>query len=361
MTPVYPLLLGAIFKLWGSYTFPAYLAAVLFNIVCSALTCIPIFAAGKRIAGLGVAVGAAWLWAVFPNAILLPVQSMWDTSLSTLLAAMILCKTLTLRRSSGLLDWCFYGLLWGFTLMTDATLVLLLPILAGWLVCHLRKARALCFGPPLLSVGIALLCCVPWTVRNYAVFHAFIPFRSVLGLQLWVGNSERAPDRRPGEIHPLNNSAERERYRQMGELPYMQAKEEAAFRFIHSHPRIEAHLIWDRIVATWTGGTPHPLSDFFRIGSFEFRAILLFNIFVALGTLVGSAMLLRTGNPYAFPVIAFPLLLPIPAYLTLASARYRHPVDPAILLLTAIALHQMLYLWRGKRKLKGPKTPHALA
>lgn len=337
MTPIYPLLLAAIFKLWGSYTFPAYVAAVLFNIACSALTCVPIFAVGRRIAGLGAAAGAAWLWAIFPNAILLPVQSMFDASLSALLAATILWGTLALTRRSRLRAWCLYGLLWGFTLMTNATLILLLPLLLGWLVWKFRKAR------PLLSVGIALLCCVPWTIRNYIVFHELIPFRSVLGLQLWVGNSERAPDRRPGEIHPLSNSAEREKYRRMGELPYMREKEREALRFIRTHPRLEAHLIWDRFVATWTGGTPHPLLDFFRIGSLEFRAILLFNLFVAVGTLAGTVIVLRNGNPYAFPVIAFPLFLPIPAYLTLASARYRHPVDPAILLLTAIALNRIFH------------------
>lgn len=339
MTPVYPLLLAAIFKIWGAYTFPAYVAAVLFNIVCSVLTCIPIFTAGKRVGGLGTAVAAAWLWAIFPNAILLPVQSMWDVSLSALLAATLLCTTLALERGSRLREWCLYGLLWGLTLMTDATLVMLLPLLIGWLVWHLRTAQKLCFSRPLLSAGIAVLCCVPWTIRNYAVFHALIPFRSVLGLQLWVGNNERAPDRRPGEIHPLSNSTEREKYRAMGELPYMREKEQEALRFIRTHPRVEARLVWDRFAATWTGGSPQPFTDFLRIRSLEFRAILLFNVFVAAGALVGAIALLRRRSPYAFPVIAFPLFLPIPAYLTLSSARYRHPIDPAILLLTAVALY----------------------
>ncbi len=356
MTPVYPLILAAIFKLWGSYTYPAYLAAVLFNITCSALTCMPIFAAGKRVAGLGAAVGAAWLWAIFPNAILLPVQSMWDASLSALLAAMILWKTLSLPTSSGLRSWSAYGLLWGLTLMTNATLVLLLPFLLGWLVWRCHKTEGLRFTGPLLSAAIALLCCVPWTIRNYAAFHKFIPFRSVLGLQLWVGNSELAPDRRPGEIHPLSNAVEREKYRSMGELAYMHEKEGAALQFIRTHPHIEARLIWDRVVATWTGGTPHPLSDFFHVESLEFRGILLFNIFAALGTLSGIVILLRQGSPYALPAISFPLMLPIPAYLTLASARYRHPIDPAILLLTAIAVQSLLRWWRGNSK-----TCHELA
>ncbi len=87
MTPVYPLLLAGIMKLFGAYTFPSYVAAVGMNICFSALTCIPLFFAAKRIGGVGLAATAAWLWAVFPNAILLSFESLWETSLSALVGA----------------------------------------------------------------------------------------------------------------------------------------------------------------------------------------------------------------------------------------------------------------------------------
>src|SRR5580700_10964391 len=72
LPPVYPLLLAGIMRIFGSYTFHSYIAAALLNIFFATLTCVPIFAACKRISGLGVAAGAAWLWAIFPNAILIP-------------------------------------------------------------------------------------------------------------------------------------------------------------------------------------------------------------------------------------------------------------------------------------------------
>ena len=40
---------------------------------------------GEADRGHGCAAIAGWLWAVFPNAILLSFQSLWDTSLSALL------------------------------------------------------------------------------------------------------------------------------------------------------------------------------------------------------------------------------------------------------------------------------------
>ncbi len=260
---------------------------------------------------------------------------MWDVSLAALLSATILCRTLTLTRASTSREWCFYGLLWGVTLMTDATLVLLLPFLLGWLFWRCRPAAT-----PWLALGVALLCCLPWTARNYLVFHQFIPFRSVLGLQLWIGNNPRALDGPPGQLHPLSNSTERELYRRMGELAYMQQKESEALHFIIAHPEAEAHLTWVRFVETWTGGTPNPLRDFLRVDSVEFRTILLFNLLVAVGAFAGLGFVLQKRNPYWFPLAVYPLLLPIPAYLTLSSARYRHPIDPAILLLTAIAIQR---------------------
>src|ERR1700761_592446 len=77
MTPVYPLLLAGIMKIFGAYTVHAWFAAVGVNIFFAVLACVPIFYAGKLIGGesQGLAIGAlaAWLWALFPNAILIPV------------------------------------------------------------------------------------------------------------------------------------------------------------------------------------------------------------------------------------------------------------------------------------------------
>ena len=90
MTPLFPLLLAGIFRIFGAYTFHAWAATVLFNITCCTLACIPIYFTAKRIGGIALAAGAAWLWAIFPNAILIPVESMWDACISALLVATIL-------------------------------------------------------------------------------------------------------------------------------------------------------------------------------------------------------------------------------------------------------------------------------
>jgi hypothetical protein len=50
------------------------------------------------------------------------------------------------------------------------------------------------------------------------------------------------------------------------------------------------------------------------------------------------AILFRRHSGFAWPVALFPLVFPLPYYQTIALPRYRLPVDPALLLLTAITL-----------------------
>jgi hypothetical protein len=42
-------------------------------------------------------------------------------------------------------------------------------------------------------------------------------------------------------------------------------------------------------------------------------------------------------SDYAFPLAVYPVIFPFLYYITHTSLRYRHPIDPEILLLTATA------------------------
>lgn len=338
-TPVYPLLVAGVFEIFGTFNFHAFLATIGLNIFFSALTCVPLFCAARRMAGTGVAAGAAWMWAVFPNAAIIPFQWVWDTSLSGLLAATILWMTLVVADSERLRDWCAYGTLWGFALMTNATLLAGLPFLLGW-TAHSRWQRP--GGRPVrklaVAVGAIMLCCLPWTVRNYLVFDSFIPLRSVLGLQIWLGNNDQYRDSFPGWLHPIDNIAEREKYVRMGEVAYMREKQHEAIQWIIAHPRREVTLFKARFIATWAG-TAHPLRDFRRTPSVLIRSVFISNILAAVGALAGALMFYasRKLQPYAVAVTALPIVFPFASYMSQALFRYRYPIDPIVLLLGAVA------------------------
>jgi 4-amino-4-deoxy-L-arabinose transferase-like glycosyltransferase len=346
MPPVYPWILAEIFRVFGVRTYDSFLAAVALNILCSAFTCIPIYFVGRRIGGLGVASIATWLWAFFPNAILNTFESMWEASLAALLAAIILWATVAIERSERWRDWCAYGLLWGVTLLTNATLVVLLPLLLGWLAYHHWKlsagaARAV-FAKPALAFGVALLCCLPWTIRNYSVFHRIVPLRSTLGLQLWIGNNENPQEAWKEELHPIFNSAERAHYIEIREIEYMREKQRDAIEFILKHPARDVRQFVSRFIATWSGGTPTPIQDFIRTPGLWFRGVLIFNLLGALGAAAGIVVLWKQRRAYLFPIAVFPVVFPWAYYLTLVVPRYRLPIDPAVMLLNAVALQAIL-------------------
>jgi hypothetical protein len=337
LTPVYPLLVAGIFRVFGIFTRASFFAVVFLNALFSSGVCVAIFHAGKRVAGLGVASGAAWLWAIFPNAAIVPFEWVWDISLAALLAATILWATLKLAESARFRDWCLYGLLWGFTLMTNPSLGSLLPFLLGWAAYHARRELQFhAIKPALAAAGIAILCCVPWTVRNYVVFHRLIPLRSNLPLELYIGNNENYA---PHAVWPPKITKERElvRYFRLGEMTFMDEEKRKALAFMRAYPGIEVRLIAGRFVAFWTG-LMNPWQALFSADSLLVRVLLVCSAASALGGLVGIASLLWKRSPYAFPLAAFPVVFPWLYYITHSNLRYRHPIDPVVLLLAAIAV-----------------------
>ncbi len=343
--PVYPLLVAGIFRVFGVYTFPSYVTTIGLNIFFSTLACIPVFFAGKRIGGLGVAAGGAWLWAVFPNAIIIPYEWVWDTSLSTLLAASILWATLGLEENHRARNWIGYGLLWGFTLMTNPTLLSGLPLFLGWLAYRAHQRGEDWILRPAMAVGMIALCCAPWTIRNYEVFHRFVPLRSVLGLQLWLGNNDAYRTYFPGYLHPIDNTAERNQYIRVGEIDYMHGKLGEAVDWMTAHPGRVVKLSLRRFVGIWTGSLT-PVKDFETHDSILVRFLFLSNFLAGIGALAGVIILWARRNRYAFPAAVLPVVFPFAFYLTQALLRYRHPIDPIVMLLTAAALAE---LFRARR------------
>jgi 4-amino-4-deoxy-L-arabinose transferase-like glycosyltransferase len=361
LAPVYPYLLAGIFRVFGIYSRNSFFAALALNILFSAGACVPIFYAGKRIVGLGVASAAAWLWALFPNAIIIPFEWIWDTCLSALLVATLLWATLELAESRRFRDWCFYGLLWGFALLTNPAVALLFPVLLAWAAYRNRDQghAASRLARPALAAALALLCCLPWTLRNYLQFQKFIPLRSNFAFELYIGNNENYDDQHKSRPGAITQDREIVRYLHMGETAFMEEEKRKAIAFITLHPRIEVWLIAQRFVDFWTG-TSTPVAAFRQADSFWLLLILLCNDAAPLGAFLGVIVLLITKNTYAFPVVAIPIVFPLLYYVTHTSLRYRHPIDPVVLLLAAIGVHG-LWHWCARKLSKAPAAQTSVA
>jgi hypothetical protein len=348
LTPVYPVLVGAIFRIFGIFSVASFFAIVFMNSFFSAAACVPIYFAGKRIAGIGVASAAAWLWALFPNAVVIPFEWVWDTSLSALLGATLLWATLEFAESRRWSDWCIYGLLWGLALMTNPALASLLPFLLGWAAYRAKSAGSLRIARPALAAGFAVLCCLPWTIRNYVVFHRIIPLRSNFAFELWLGNNDIFDEDARNGKQRITRYEEVRRYSKLGETAFMDEKWRIATDFMRSHPGLEMRLTGRRFVTMWLG-TEHPVKDFLKTDSLLARVAFVTNWIAALGALGGIFVLWSRRSVFAFPATVFPVVFPLVYYVTHASLRYRHAIDPVVLLLTAITLEAILQALGGRK------------
>jgi hypothetical protein len=338
LAPVYPLIVAGIFRAFGIFTLHAFYAAAALNLLLSAATCVPIYFAARRIAGTAAAGLAAWMWALFPNAIVIPYQWIWDTALTGLLAAMILWATLAIAGSRRTRDWCAYGFLWGFSLLTNPSLGAALPFLFGWLAYREWREREAHggFAKPALALGVAFFCCIPWTIRNYVQFHRFIPLRSNFAFDLWLGNN-RVFDDRSRDVNARVTPYEESRlYAQLGETAFMREKWNLATEFIRTHKRRELRLTGWRFLSFWLGSF-RPLQDFSG-AELWIQAVMVLSFLSAIAGAIGIVVLLVRRNPYAFPAVAFVVVFPLVYYVTHASLRYRHPIDPIVLILTAVAM-----------------------
>jgi hypothetical protein len=336
VAPIYPLLLAAIFKIFGVFTLAAFYAAVAVNSLFSSLACLPLYAVARRIGGPSAAVLAAWLWAIFPAGIIIPYAWIWDTSLSAFLATLLLWCTLQFAGSYRLRDYVIYGLVWAFALLTNPSLGALLPFLLGWMLFRSSAPPALKLKLASAALAPILLCCLPWMVRNYAQFHRFIPLRSNFAFEFWSGNNEIF-DPNSRAVNRITRYEQTRLYASMGENGFFDDKWHKAIKFVRSNPTLYLQLCGRRVVATWLG-SESPWHDFRHADSSLARFLLSFNALTFLAMLFGLARLLLQRSAYLFPLASFPLVFPIAFYLAHTSLRHRHPCDPVVALLAIFAI-----------------------
>jgi hypothetical protein len=336
LPPVYPFLLSLIFRIFGAFPVRSFFVAVVLNALFSAAATFPLYHLACQVASRTVAIATAWLWVFLPAAIMMPFEWIWDTSLSVLLATTLLWMTFHISNSASPKRWLAYGLLWAIALLTNPSLGIALPFFLIWAALRARNLQ-LSWRIPAITFALILLCGLPWTIRNYSAFHRFVPIRSSLPFELWIGNNDIFDPHTINGIQRITRFEETRHYAQLGENAYLTEKWARAANFIRQKPALFLHLTGRRIIATWIG-TEHPFNDFLHADSFLIRTILLCNFLLTLGTAAGALLVARSKNPFAAPLAVFPILYPLVYYVTHTSLRYRHPIDPILIFFTVVAV-----------------------
>jgi hypothetical protein len=335
LAPVYPFLLSLIFRVSGAFTFASFLAAALGNCLFSAAATIPLRALGSKVFSERAGVWAGWMWAVWPAGVLMPTEWIWETSLSALLATTVAWLTVEAAETAKPGSWIGYGVVWAIALLTNPSLGIALPFLLLWAGWRARKNNASRWSRPALAAVTIAVCIMPWTVRDYLRFERVIPVRSNFAFELWIGNNDIFDEHAIGGRQRITRLEETRRYAELGETAYLGEKWSLARDFIRQKPALFLRLTERRVIATWTG-SEHPLDDWRATDSNAARAVIVCNVLVICGMAAGAWFLARRRRELAFPILIFPALYPVVYYVTHTSLRYRHPIDPLLLLLTVI-------------------------
>ncbi len=332
--PLYPFLTAGIFKIFGVYSRASALVMLTINSVFSALTCIPIFLIARRSFGWRVASWSAWFWALFPYTMYWASRWVWETSLSALLLATLLWLTMELGRSGTLRRWAVWGLLWGVAALTNPALMSLLPFAGIWICYRLARQHRRWLLPAAMSAIIFWAVIGPWTIRNYEVFHRFIFIRDNAGAELRMGNGPGAAGLWMWWLHPTANVLQFQKYRQMGETAYIQHRQAEAMAFIGQNPTRFLGLTLTRFFYFWDdtpGGSQHWVSDLARNSLFLTSSVLAF---------LGLGLAIKRRKPgrwlFAFLLLAYPIVY----YVVFPHPRYRHPIEPELVILAAYVISE---------------------
>ena len=325
LAPGYPAIIACIFRVFGSFTFAAAIAVMALQLLFNVMTVWMIMQVAQRYFSVRAANLAGAFWSLSLPLLWMP-TIFWETSLSTLLLMSMVALALRYERSPGSLSWVLMGAYCGLAALVNPALLPALLSILGWAAWQTRKAFRY---SPFLGLLILFLVYAPWPIRNARVLHAFIPLRSTVGFELWVGNRAGATGFLDESQFPIFNQVEFDSYVAKGEVVYMQDKSTLAKAYIRGHLLEFLRLSALRFLRFWTGtGT--------RDGS------LFFATHAVLTTSLGLIGLWRLFRERRFRLAALFLLpmifFPLPYYITHAEFRYRLVIDPLLVILAGYAV-----------------------
>ena len=336
LPPVYSYLLAGIFKIFGIETKASVLAALSLNGLLSALTCIPVFLLARDAFGGRVAKWAGWGWVFSPYGVYYGADWAWSTCLCTLELAWLFFFAWRLEKSSRILDWLLFGFFGGIAALTEPVVLSVIPLLGLWTVYRRYRQDQSWIAPMFAAAFAAIAIMSPWFVRNYVVFHKFIPVRSGYGLELYIGNNGYSTRWVNSALHPNHSDAELAEYERLGEIAYMDHKMQQAKAFIRSHPGWYAWMTSRRIVYMWTGYWSFS-REYLKDEPLDPPNIFVNTMMTVLG-LWGLRRLFQRDSDMAprFAIVLF--FFPLAYYFSHCETYYFRPVDPLIVVLAAVAI-----------------------
>ena len=153
--------------------------------------------------------------------------------------------------------------------------------------------------------------------------------RGDLGVELRIGNNLQAEGWGVLTYHPGSNRFLNEQYKQMGEAAYDDEQADLAKEWIAQHPKLFLTLSFRRFIFFWAG-IPRE-----RAGAGQ--KVALSGILAAGNQGITLAAKRRIHGVFLFATLLgfYPLIY----YFTFVLSRYRHAIDPELVILAIFSLN----------------------
>jgi len=338
--PIYAGILALFFKIFGLYSVASCVAILTFNCLCSALTCIPMWCIGMRTVGRNATLIGGWIWTLCLTFMEWPTTWVWEMPLSALLLTLMVLLTLQLVDEESSLRWNLWGLVCGLATLTNPALCTCIVISGLWLVWRRWRLKRAWLQHTIVAACLCIMVISPWLVRNRMVFGQWVFLRSNFSFELTLGNYPNASGYGWTGKHPAVNHHVFEQYKEMGEVAFLKEKKMEAYRYMEEHPGEFLQLTASRVWGFWKGTyLTYAQSD----GVEKMKYFWPWSLAMAIGLLAYCLKERTTGTYFALLLFLYPL----PYYITYPQTRYRHAIEPIMLLLCGYMLSE---LWTALRQ-----------
>ncbi|HLW87606.1 MAG TPA: glycosyltransferase family 39 protein [Terriglobales bacterium] len=339
--PVYPYILAVVFRLFGVYSAVSAWVILTFNSIFAALTCLTLYRIAEKLYGIGVARATAWAWAVFPYFLYWPTRVVWETSFTTFLLSLTLLLTLRMAvQTPPLRTWIAFGALWGVIVLTNTAVVSLMLCSLIWLLFRKPQSPRR-ISQVLLCVLTAALVVTPWLMRNYQEFGRFLFVRDNLPLEMYESNNAESEGLWTRTEHPGNDPDSMHRFQELGEIGFMDEKKVEVEQFIRENPGKFLWFTLKRSVYFWIAPPQATIVNGYDLMISRHVNFLLAAVFA----FAGLWLTIRDHIPGGGLLACFLLIYPLPYYLVNPFPRYKHPIEPVMLML-------VVYLFWKARKIE---------
>ncbi|HNW42948.1 MAG TPA: glycosyltransferase family 39 protein [Elusimicrobiales bacterium] len=297
--PGYPFFLAGIFYVFGE----SNAAVKIVQCLLSSLTPVLVYLIGLKLAARRVAVAAGFYAAIYFGLLIEPARYMSEATFTFLLTLTVfLFLRIREKRSAAIAA----GIALALLVLTRPVGIVTLPLFVVWL--YLVFDRRTFIRVTLTGAAACALTMAPWWIRNYRVYHAFVPVCLQTGMVIG-GNSPHVKQATPGYTENMSEY----------EVDRLNVKQGLAARKQMS------------LAKTLKVGMLRLVTFFYPfLPAYDLTWFFMFPFLV-----IGMYAALREGNRPAYILFNFGIYLPI-YFFVCATTRYRHSVAPLMILFASL-------------------------